>query len=347
MKKIISIIGARPQFIKHCALDRELTKKFNSVTVHTGQHYDPQMSDIFFKEFKMSPPAYSLSLTHTAGQGAQTGEMMTKLEEIFIKENPDSVLVYGDTNSTLAGLLVAVKLAIPVIHIEAGLRSFNMEMPEEINRIIADRFAWLLFCPNREAEENLIRENVPGKIYVTGDVMIDMIKLVEPYLQNQFTFPYYFATIHRPYNTDDPVRLQNVLSALDDLHQKVILSLHPRTYARMEKFGMKNNEFSNIIFTDPVGYLESISLQKFSSCVITDSGGIQKEAYALQKKCVTIRSETEWVDTLKYGWNSIIFNDLSDLKNVIISEPGKYNPDIFGDGKASFEIVDIITKEFQ
>ncbi|MFC0775990.1 non-hydrolyzing UDP-N-acetylglucosamine 2-epimerase [Terrimonas alba] len=347
MKKIISIIGARPQFIKHCALDRELTRKFNSVTVHTGQHYDPKLSDIFFEELKMAPPSYSLSLTHTVGQGAQTGEMMNKLEEIIIKEKPDAVLVYGDTNSTLAGVLVAVKLSIPIIHIEAGLRSFNMEMPEEINRIIADRFAWLLFCPNKEANENLIRDNVPGKVYVTGDVMIDMIKLIEPFLQNAFTFPYCFATIHRPYNTDDPIRLRNVLSALDSLSYKVILSLHPRTYARMEKFAINKNEFGNIIFKDPVGYLESISLQKFSLCVITDSGGMQKEAYALQKKCVTIRTETEWVDTLKNGWNSIIFHDLTTLNKAIISEPGNYDPDIFGDGNASFEIVDIISNEFQ
>jgi UDP-GlcNAc3NAcA epimerase len=343
MKKIISIVGARPQFIKHAPMQLELQKHFDAKTIHTGQHYDENMSAIFFDELKMAKPDFLFDIGGSKPQGEQTGLMMKEIELVCMSEKPNALLIYGDTNSTLAGALVAAKMNIPQIHIEAGLRSYNREMPEEINRIVADNFAQLLFCPTQQAIENLKKEGIQhNRIYKSGDVMCDMVKLIEPRTKQPINEPYYFVTIHRPYNTDNNERLLEIIEILNTLNHRVIFSIHPRTLSRLASFGIDQNQFKNISFIPPMGYTESISYQKYSECVITDSGGIQKEAYILGKKCITLRSETEWTETLTNGWNTLVFDNLASIKEIILEKPGEYFPDIYGDGHAASEITEII-----
>jgi UDP-GlcNAc3NAcA epimerase len=343
MKKIVSIIGARPQFIKHAPMQLQLQKSFYAITLHTGQHYDANMSDVFFNELNIPRPDYLFDIGGSKPQGEQTGIMMTEIEKVCIKEKPDALLVYGDTNSTLAGALVAAKMCIPLIHVEAGLRSYNRAMPEEINRIVADKFAALLFCPGQQAVANLKKEGIEhDKIFICGDVMCDMLELIRPQIKNMVEYPYYFVTIHRPYNTDDVQRLTLILDTFEKLAKKVIFAIHPRTIARMKQYGLNESNYSNIRFIPPTGYLESISYQMFSDGVITDSGGMQKEAYMLQKKCITLRSETEWTETLAHNWNTLVFNNISSLENIIKQPCGTYTPQLYGNGNAAAEIVSII-----
>jgi UDP-GlcNAc3NAcA epimerase len=345
LKKIISIIGARPQFIKHAPMQLELQKHFNALTLHTGQHYDEKMSAVFFNELNISAPDFVLDIGGAHLQGAQTAVMLAETEKVFCFENPDAVIVYGDTNSTLAGVLAAVKLQIPVIHIEAGLRSFNRTMPEEINRIVADNFSQLLFCPTAAAIDNLRKEGIDHKhIYLCGDVMADMIQLILPEISLKLDEPYYFATIHRPYNTDDVTRLTAILEEFQRLNHPIIFSLHPRTLKRLQTFGIDPVKYTNIRFVEPLGYADSISYQKFAACVITDSGGIQKEAYILKKKCITLRSETEWEETLTNGWNTLVFEDLSSLHEEVTKLPGAYTNNLYGDGSAARFITEVINK---
>jgi len=343
MKKIISIVGARPQFIKHAPMQLELQKRFTAKTIHTGQHYDKNMSDIFFDELKIPEPDYLFDIEGSKRQGEQTGIMMTRIEDTCYTEKPDALLVYGDTNSTLAGALVAIKMHIPLIHIEAGLRSFNREMPEEINRIVADEFSSILFCPTQQAIENLKKEGIAHeKIFLCGDVMCDILELVKPKVKPQVSYPYYFVTIHRPYNTDEANRFEKILTVLDGLDKKVVFAIHPRTVARLKDYGLTPSVYTNITFIPPVGYLESISYQNYADCIITDSGGMQKEAYMLKKKCITLRSETEWTETLGNGWNTLVFEDLSVLQAAINAIPGAYHNHLYGDGMASKEISELI-----
>jgi UDP-GlcNAc3NAcA epimerase len=343
MKKIISIIGARPQFIKHAPMQLQLQKKFAAITIHTGQHYDPNMSDVFFNELQIPKPDYLLNIENAKLQGEQTAVMMVEIEKVFLKEKPDAILVYGDTNSTLAATLIAVKMHIPIIHVEAGLRSYNRQMPEEVNRIIADEFSKLLFCPTKQAIENLKAEGIVHQnIFLSGDVMLDMIEIIRPRVKPIVDYPYYFATIHRPYNTDDIKRLTQILQVFNSLDKKVIFSIHPRTLARMESNNILQNSYNNILFIPPTGYLESISYQLYCDCVITDSGGIQKEAYILKKKCITVRSETEWVETLVGDWNTLIYDNLDDIKAAVNITPKVYQENIYGDGHAAEQICDII-----
>jgi UDP-GlcNAc3NAcA epimerase len=343
MKKIISIIGARPQFIKHAPMQTELQKRFISKTIHTGQHYDANMSRIFFDELQIPAPDYLFDIGGSKPQGEQTGIMMTEIEKVCSKENPAAILVYGDTNSTLAGAIVAAKMHIPLIHVEAGLRSFNRSMPEEINRIVADEFAHILFCPTQQAIGNLEKEGiVHDKIFLCGDVMCDMLEMIKPKTKRLIGHPYYFATIHRPYNTDDIGHLKKIITSFNGLDKKVVFAIHPRTVARMNEYGLLPSQFENIDFIPPVGYLESISFQMFADCIITDSGGMQKEAYMLQKKCITLRSETEWTETLEGGWNTLLFEDLTCMQSIIDKYPEKYKKHLYGDGKASKEIAELI-----
>lgn len=341
MKSIYAIVGARPQFIKHAAVELALAKYFNVCTVHTGQHFDDSMSKVFFNELGLSKPLYQLELgggTH----GNQTGMMLSKLEQIFIKDKPSAVLVYGDTNSTLAGALAASKLQIPVIHIEAGLRSFNRAMPEEINRVLTDHISQILFCPTDLSINNLKNEGIVHNVYPTGDVMIDMIRIARDRAmikQNENFDSYYFTTLHRPYNVDDFDRLTLILNELQSLDKRVVFSVHPRTNQIIEKNNQLRRELSNIDFIGPVGYFESLNLQFNASAVITDSGGMQKEAYYLKKKCITIRSETEWGETLTQGWNTLIFNNLEDLQVCLkIKNSEIHNDRIYGDGFSSESI---------
>lgn len=343
MKKIISVIGARPQFIKHAPVQLQLQRYFRSITIHTGQHYDPNMSAVFFNDLNIPQPDYLFDIGGSKPQGEQTGIMLTETEKVCQVECPDAILVYGDTNSTLAAALVAAKMNIPLIHIEAGLRSFNRSMPEEINRIVADEFATLLFCPSEQAIRNLAAEGINHKgIFKSGDVMCDTLYLVQNKIQRIYAEPYYFATIHRPYNTDDNDRLKRLLDSLNKLRHPVILPIHPRTLSRMSAFGIDKGKFTNINFIDPIGYVESISYQKYAECIITDSGGMQKEAYMLKKKCITLRSETEWTETLTNGWNTLLFDDLSQLSQQVAKPCGTYVENIYGDGNAAEQIVSII-----
>ena len=343
MKKIISIIGARPQFIKHAPMQLQLQKVFNALTIHTGQHYDKNMSDVFFDELGMDPPNFIFDIGGSKPQGEQTGIMLKEIEAVCDLEKPDAILVYGDTNSTLAGTLVAAKNNIPLIHVEAGLRSFNRNMPEEVNRIIADEFSYMLFCPTKIAVDNLEKEGINHeRIFICGDVMADTLKLVRDKVHKKVNFPYYFVTIHRPYNTDDSDRLKILLNIFQNLDQKVIFAVHPRTLSRIKSFGIEKEKLTNIEFIEPVGYLDSISYQAFSKAVITDSGGIQKEAYILKKKCVTLRSETEWTETLENGWNHLLYHNLNELQGLLSKEPGNHNENLFGNGNAASEIVRII-----
>lgn len=348
MKKMISVIGARPQFIKHAPMQLQLQKYYQALTIHTGQHYDKNMSDVFFNELDIPQPDYLFDIGGSKSQGEQTGIMMTEIERVCLKEKPDAVLIYGDTNSTLAGALVSVKLGIPYIHIEAGLRSYNRQMPEEINRIIADEFATLLFCPTSVAVSNLKKEGINHEnIIVCGDVMCDMLRLISPKTTRLLDQPYYFATLHRPYNTDSKARLLEVLNALNSLDRKTVFPMHPRTVARMESYGINSQNFSNVEIIEPVGYVESISWQRFAEAIITDSGGMQKEAYMLGKRCVTIRSETEWIETLENGWNTLVFNDLSKIKDTLSADLGEYNSKLYGDGNAAEAIVKKINEYFK
>lgn len=338
MKKILAVIGARPQFIKHAPMELALQDLVQIETVHTGQHYDANMSAIFFHELKMKEPRYLLQVG-SANHGKQTGQMMIELEEVMLHEKPDAVLVYGDTNSTLAGALVAAKLHIPVIHIEAGLRSFNREMPEEINRVLTDHISNLLFAPTPTAIKNLAQEGIRQHVHLSGDVMGDMVQIARKIIKRpNVDQPYYFVTVHRPYNTDNPERLLSLLNTLNSLEHLVIFAMHPRTRQKLLAHGTDFAAWDNIQIIDPLSYFDSISYQAFSEAIITDSGGVQKEAYLLKKKCVTIRPETEWIETLEHGWNTLVFQDLSVLPRVLALHPGEYFPDLYGTGSAAKEI---------
>lgn len=349
---IVTIIGARPQFIKASSISREIAKHpdIKETIVHTGQHYDLNMSDIFFEEMNIPKPYYNLSIGNLS-HGAMTGRMVEKIEEILLKESPDWVLVYGDTNSTLAGALSASKLQIKIAHIEAGLRSFNMKMPEEINRILTDRISTLLFCPTDTAINNLKKEgfyNFGCKIVKSGDVMQDGAlyyrKLArKPASLVNINENYVLCTIHRAENTDDEIRLQNIFSALNEISisYQIILPLHPRTRKIIAQKGVFVS--SNVSIIDPVGYLEMVYLIDRCQCVMTDSGGLQKEAYFFSKPCITLRDETEWIELVESGYNILAgaevyrilqgFSQIEGLKNK------DYTVDFYGNGKASEVIV--------
>lgn len=322
--KILTILGARPQFIKASSVSRAFLKYENikEVIVHTGQHYDSNMSDIFFEQLKIPKPTYFLGIggnTH----GAMTGQMMEKIEGIAQNELPNWIMVYGDTNSTLAGALVAAKLHIKLIHIEAGLRSFNMKMPEEVNRILTDRISNLLFCPTKSAVENLKDEgfkNFPCIIKNVGDVMQDGINYyknfsVKPESISDSYSDYVLCTLHRAENTDDNQRLYNIFNALTMVSHdvKIILPLHPRTKKIIKNLGV---DTTNITIIDPVGYLEMVWLITNCRLVMTDSGGLQKEAYFLQKPCITLRDETEWVELIQAGVNRLVGADIIKIKHA-------------------------------
>ncbi|NML35833.1 UDP-N-acetylglucosamine 2-epimerase (non-hydrolyzing) [Chitinophaga sp. G-6-1-13] len=346
MKKIISVIGARPQFIKHAPMQIQLQKHFNALTIHTGQHYDPGMSDVFFNELKIPAPDYRFHLNGKL-HGQQTAEMMTEIEQIAVKEKPDGLLVYGDTNSTLAGALVASKLHIPIIHIEAGLRSFNREMPEEVNRVLTDHISELLFCPSNAAVENLKAEGIERNVHLCGDVMKDMLSLASGYLGDKMEGkPYYFATIHRPYNTDVTERMLVILESLNALNAPVVFAIHPRTVSRLSDYKVDLAAYKNIIAIPPVGYFDSLSYQAYSLGVITDSGGVQKEAYWLKKRCITIRKETEWLETLTGNWNQLVFDDVASIREKLDMSLSDYNEELYGTVDNSATIVSLLNDKF-
>lgn len=326
--KIISIVGARPQFIKLAPLSRKLREYFEEKIIHTGQHYNQEMSNLFFDELEIPKPDYNIGISG-GNHGEQTGKMLIALEEIMLLEKPDLVIVFGDTNSTLAGSLAATKLGIRTVHVEAGLRSFNRSMPEEINRIISDHTCDYLFAPTQSSMHNLKLENLASKSYLTGDIMVDSIKSAREKLgriklnnTNKGQYEnYYLLTLHRPYNVDNSRNLSRIFDELGKLSKRVVFPVHPRTSKIIESNDLVIPD--NFIMIKPVGYLDFISLQLNSVKIITDSGGIQKEAYILRKPCITLRSETEWIETVEAGWNLII-NPL--ITNDYHSEIESFNP---------------------
>lgn len=345
--KIVTVIGARPQFIKAAAVSNKLRKNNEEILIHTGQHYDNNMSDIFFEELGIPKPNYNLSIG-SGNHGYQTGKMLIELEALYIKEKPDIILVYGDTNSTLAGALAASKLLIPIAHIEAGLRSFNMNMPEEQNRVLTDHISKYLFAPTDTAINNLKNENITKNVYNTGDVMFDAIKLFKEkaletssVLKDNNINPneYILSTIHRAENTNDINRLTNIINALNESEKNVVLPLHPRTHKFINDYGLKIN--NNIKIIEPVGYLDMINLENNSQKIVTDSGGVQKEAYFLQKPCITMRDETEWIETVENGWNTIVGSNKEKILDAIINfNPNGEQKMIFGLGNAADIISD-------
>ncbi|EHQ34384.1 UDP-N-acetyl glucosamine 2-epimerase [Methanoplanus limicola] len=378
--KIVSIVGARPQFIKCAPVSRVLRKEHQEILVHTGQHYDANMSDIFFEQLNIPKPNYNLNIG-SGSQGEQTGKMLIEIEKVLIKEQPDMVLVYGDTNSTLAGALAAAKLHIPIAHVEAGLRSFDRTMPEEINRIMTDHLSDLLFCPTQTAVDNLAKEGitqdssasitqdtngkgskgkVKGKgVYLTGDVMVDALQYnlkiarEKSTILNELNFEdkkgkYYVATVHRPANTDSRENLTNIIEAFSEIinseKTSIIFPVHPRTVKCLKEYDLYEKMPENLIILDPLPYLDMLHLMSNAKIILTDSGGIQKEAYILNVPCITLRENTEWVETLQDGMNILTGADRDKIISGTLDCKSElsFNHDIFGIGNSASNIVDEI-----
>ncbi|MHB8840538.1 MAG: non-hydrolyzing UDP-N-acetylglucosamine 2-epimerase [Candidatus Aquicultor sp.] len=351
--KIVTIVGARPQFIKSLPVSNELRKSNREILVHTGQHYDRNMSDIFFDEMGIPKPDYNLGVG-SGGQGEQTAQMLSKIEAVLLDEQPDAVLIYGDTNSTLAGALAAAKLHIPVAHVEAGLRSFDKKMPEEVNRIIADHVSDILFCPTQTAVDNLKNEGITKGVELVGDVMYDAAlhfgKLAEEksrILEELGLTPkeYLLATIHRSANTDDIDNLKALLEAFAESDKVIVFPVHPRTRKVLATTGLDSLvKGSKVRFVDPVGYIDFLKLENNAAKILTDSGGVQKEAFFAAVPCITLRDTTEWVETVQSGWNILVHVD----KDLLLKQIAEFNPvgepaKLFGDGKASFYIAQRLT----
>lgn len=352
MKKIFTIIGARPQFIKASVVSKAIQQAdgLTEVLVHTGQHFDANMSDIFFNQLDIPRPDYQLDI-NGGSHGDMTGRMLIEIEKVLLKEQPDWVLVYGDTNSTLAGALAAAKLHIPVAHIEAGLRSFNMQMPEEVNRILTDQISSILFCPTQAAIDNLNNEgfaNKPVQVLNVGDVMQDSALFFAERASRPTDIKHVrgvvLATLHRAENTDNPERLASIVAALNQVHAEiapVILPLHPRTRNLLAKQGLT----LNVELIEPVGYLEMIWLLQRASLVLTDSGGVQKEAFFFGKPCVTMRDQTEWVELVEQGANELVGADTTKIVDAVKRNIGREIVDeqqLYGGGRAAGRIVGVL-----
>ncbi len=352
MKTIASIVGARPQFIKAAPVSRALASHFNEVMIHTGQHYDYEMSDLFFKEMNMRQPDFNLGIgggTH----GAQTGMMLIELEKVMSSVKPDCILVYGDTNSTLAGALTAAKAGIPLAHVEAGLRSYNRAMPEEVNRVLTDHVSSWLFCPTDAAIRNLEKEGITKGVRQIGDVMYDAllrnleIARAKSQILERMSLKkgeYALATVHRAGNTDDRNNMQSILDALGSLPTRVIFPVHPRARKRIEEWKFVVN--TNVSLIEPLGPLDILQLQENANCILTDSGGMQKEAYLLGVRCITLRDETEWVETVSAGWNSLAGVDVRRIRTLYETwKPAGERPLLYGDGRAAEKTVHILQTE--
>lgn len=349
--RVVSVVGARPQFVKAALLSAEFARRgIDEIIVHTGQHYDRGMSDVFFEELQIPAPRYHLGVG-SGKHGEQTGEMLKRLEPVLEEQHPDWLLVYGDTNSTLAGALAAAKLHIPVAHVEAGLRSFNRAMPEEINRIVADHLADLLLVPNAQAAQQLASEGVTRGVRVVGDLMIDLVLRAAasvpqepPILERLQVHPrsYGVATIHRASNTDDPLTFGRLLEGLRAVPMPVIFPVHPRTRALAQRFGAGQND--NIIPLEPLSYLDMVSLVSRAAAVFTDSGGLQKEAFALKVPCTTLREETEWIETLEDGWNVLAGSAPEKIAEAARRPIPSRQGQPYGEGNAAHRIADALVK---
>jgi UDP-N-acetylglucosamine 2-epimerase len=353
-KKVLTVVGARPQFVKMGPVSRALKENFEEIIVHTGQHYDPNMSEIFFKTMGLPRPNYQLALGG-GGHGNQTGRMLIELEQIVISERPDAVLVYGDTNSTLAGALVAAKLNLPIAHIEAGLRSFNRQMPEEINRVLTDHLSKWLFVPTELAANNLKREGINEGVLQVGDVMLDVVKEIQPHLvkgsgplRQAFEVEkknFVYLTLHRAENVDNPDRLIQILKCLETLSVPCIWPVHPRTRDRLHQLNWRPPTQMKLIA--PIGHFESLGLALDAKAVVTDSGGLQKEAYFLRTPCFTMRTETEWTETVETGWNRLIDPAVFSFDEHDIGAVPAEAPPVYGDGTAALRIADLLGKDLK
>ncbi|MHC4430276.1 MAG: non-hydrolyzing UDP-N-acetylglucosamine 2-epimerase, partial [Planctomycetota bacterium] len=367
--KALSVVGARPQFIKAAVVSKAILEsgRMHEVIVHTGQHYDEAMSQIFFDELKIPKPKYNLEVG-SGTHGHTTGQMLSGIERVVLEERPDWVLVYGDTNSTLAGALAAAKLHVPVAHVEAGLRSFNKRMPEEINRILTDHVSSLLFCPTTTAVKNLRNEGINEGIHHVGDVMYDAALLFGSIAERQSDIlrqlellpeSYYLATVHRAENTDDPVRLMGIFKALDEIateESPIVLPLHPRTRAALLRDNLASliegpngadagvaTENKHLRLICPVSFLDMVMLERHARAILTDSGGIQKEAYFHGIPCVTLREETEWTETVEVGWNRLAGNDTKVICECVRSLSGQREIiEEYGNGDSAKVLVDIM-----
>ena len=357
--KILTVLGARPQFVKAAVLSRVISEKneVDEVIVHTGQHYDKNMSDLFFDEMEIPKPKYNLNINGLS-HGAMTGQMLEKIEEIIVIEKPDVLVVYGDTNSTIAGALAAKKLGVKVVHIEAGLRSYNMAMPEEVNRILTDRISDLLLCPTKSAIDNLEKEgynNIETKVVRSGDIMKDAVDYYSIKSEEKSTViskyelksqDFVLVTIHRQENTDDISRLKSIFIAFDEIQNngtQVVLPLHPRTKAILEK----NNIETDILIIDPVGYFDMLELLKNCKLVVTDSGGLQKEAFFNKKHCVIVRDETEWVELVENGFAEIVGSDSKRIVSAFekfAQKQSNFEIDLYGEGRVGERIYGEIVK---
>lgn len=347
--RILSVVGARPEFIQAAPVSKELRLRHSEILVHTGQHYDYLMSQVFFRELDIPEPDYNLGVG-SGTHGRQTGEMLGRLEEVMLKERPDWVLVRGDTNSTLAGALAAAKLRIPVAHIEAGARSFDRQMPEEINRLLSDRIADLLFCIAPSAVGNLASEGITSGVHYVGDVMYDALLRNLPIVKSKSSVlarlrlrpkEYILATVHRAGNTDNANNLRNIVAGFNAVEETIVFPVHPRTREALAKLRL---QFSpHVWMIDPVGYLDMLALELGARAILTDSGGVTREAYFLGVPCITLREETEHIETVKYGWNVLVGVDPERIAQTVKSfRPDGVRPPIFGDGTAAQKIISVL-----
>jgi len=348
--KVATVVGARPQFVKCAPVSRILRKKHDEILIHTGQHYDYGMSEIFFEELEIPKPEYNLGIG-SGTHGHQTGAMLSAIEDVLLKEEPDVLLVYGDTNSTIAGALAASKLHIPVAHVEAGLRSFDRRMPEEINRVLTDHISNILFCPTEMAIRNLKKEGIENNVYHTGDVMTDAVvynlqrAVKSSNLLEKLSLKkkgYVAATIHRPSNTDSIENMKSIFKAFELSGKTIVFPIHPRTKKYIVEYGLPIP--ANVLLIDPLGYLDMLILTGNAEMMITDSGGVQKEAYIMRTPCLTLRENTEWIETLEGNWNILLSsNRVDDIIHALLYERklGVWNP-VFGDGHGAEQIVSLL-----
>jgi UDP-GlcNAc3NAcA epimerase len=350
--KVLSVVGARPEFIQAAPVSRALRANHQEILVHTGQHYDCLMSQAFFDELGIPAPDYNLGVG-SGPHGRQTGEILARMEEVLLKERPELVIVRGDTNSTLAGSLAASKLHISTAHIEAGERSFDRRMPEEVNRLVADRLADLHFCASKAAVQRLADEGIVDSVYWVGDVMLDALLQNRPVARlksNVLTRlglepgAYALVTVHRAANTDDPGRLQRIVQALNGVSETIVFPAHPRTRQALAHMNARLEAHVRLI--DPVGYFDMMVLEENARLIATDSGGVQREAYFLGIPCLTLREETEWVETVQVGWNRLVSTDPERIIDAWFSfAPPSVRPPIFGDGAAGQRIVHILENQ--
>jgi UDP-N-acetylglucosamine 2-epimerase (non-hydrolysing)/UDP-GlcNAc3NAcA epimerase len=349
--RITTVIGNRPQFIKAAAVSRRLREHHDETLVHTGQHYDDEMSKVFFEELEVPAPDVQLGVG-SGSNTAQTARMLAALEPVVADSRPDVVLVYGDTNSTLAGALAAAQALVPVAHVEAGMRSFDRAMPEELNRVLTDHASDLLFCSTETAVANLERESVAGGIHLVGDVMADVSLAFAPIAAERSTAlrdrgvepgAYVLVTAHRAGNVDDPARLERLVGLIERIPLAVVFPLHPRTATRVDDAGLRQRLEAAATVVPPLGYLDFLELTRHARAVLTDSGGVQKEAYLLETPCITLRDTTEWVETVDAGWNVLVDLDAdAALEALERPEPSGARPDLYGGGHAAERIRDVL-----